>query len=193
MLEARLAEPTGSPRGGAVVCHPHPEYGGSMDNDVVVAAARGCLDAGWSALRFNFGGVGASGGQYSGGPEEVDDVIVAASALRERLPPDAALAIVGYSFGAWVGAQAAVRTAGVAALVAIAPPMRVFGWDFASGLATRVVVIAGDRDLFCPRVRLSALLAATGAEHVVLEGADHFLAGWDVEVALAVRDRLEAG
>lgn len=174
------------------MCHPHPEYGGDMDNPVVLAAVRGCVDAGWSALRFNFGGVGSSGGRYGGGAPEIDDVVAAASALREALPPGTPLAIAGYSFGAWVGAQAVARIPGVARVVAIAPPLRVFGWEFAAGLGAPLTVIAGDRDGFCPRARLDALLAATGAEHVILEGADHFLAGWDDEVALAVRHRLGA-
>jgi len=176
-----------------VVCHPHPEYGGDMDNAVVLAAVRGCLAAGWGALRFNFGGVGESGGRYSGGAEEVGDVLAAASALRAALPPAAPLAVIGYSFGAWVGAQAVSQLADVRHLVAIAPPLRVFGWEFASRLETSVVVIAGDRDTFCPRDRLAALLASTGADHVPLGGADHFLAGREDEVAAAIRDRLGAG
>ena len=80
-----------------------------MHNDVVLAAVRGCLDAGWAALRFNFGGVGSSGGRYSGGAEEI--------ATRSRRRPryatpcrrSAPLAMIGYSFGAWVGARAADR------------------------------------------------------------------------------------
>ena len=164
-----------------------------MHNDVVLAAVRGCLDAGWSALRFNFGGVGSSGGRYSGGAEEIDDAIAAASALRDALPAGVPLAMIGYSFGAWVGAQAADRSADVRQVIAIAPPLRVFGWDFAPGLTPSLTVIVGDRDGFCPRDRLEALLASTRAEHVVLAGADHFLAGRDDELTAAVRDHLGAG
>jgi alpha/beta superfamily hydrolase len=69
----------------------------------------------------------------------------------------------------------------------------VFGWEFASRLETSVVVIAGDRDTFCPRHRLDALLASTGADHVALAGADHFLAGREDEVTAAIRDRLGVG
>jgi alpha/beta superfamily hydrolase len=163
-----------------------------MDNAVVLAAVRGCLDAGWSAMRFNFGGVGASGGRYGGGVEEIDDVVAAASALRATLPPETPLAIVGYSFGAWVGAQAAARMSGVGRVVAIAPPLRVFGWEFASRSALPLAVIAGDRDTFCPRDRLDALLASTGAADVALAGADHFLAGREDELAAVVRDQLGA-
>ena len=157
-----------------------------MHNDVVLAAVRGCLDAGWSALRFNFGGVGSSGGRYSGGAEEVDDAIAAAAALRDALPAEAPLAVIGYSFGAWVGAQAAVESA------AAGDRNRPAAAPSSAGALRRasrpsLTVIVGDRDRFCPRDRLEALLASTRAEHVVLAGADHFLAGRDDELTAAVR------
>src|SRR5262245_65400088 len=81
LLEARLAEPPSPPIGAAVVCHPHPEYGGNMHNPVVLAAVRGCLEAGWAALRLNFAGRGESGGSYSGGAEGRRDVVAAGAAV----------------------------------------------------------------------------------------------------------------
>src|SRR5262249_46793401 len=129
LLEARLAEPETRSRGGVVVCHPHPEYGGDMDNPIVLAAGRGGLDAGWAALRFNFAGVGGSSGRYSGGPEEVGDVLRAVEHVRETLPPGAPLGVVGYSFGAWAGARAACDVGGLRCVVAIAPPLAFFDWS----------------------------------------------------------------
>lgn len=161
-----------------------------MDSHVVLAAVRGCVEAGWSALRFNFGGVGASQGGYTGGVEEIEDARAAVVALRAALPADAPLAILGYSFGAWVGAQAAREQAGVCRVIAIAPPLRVFQWPFAADLGAPLTVVVGDRDTFCPRDRLDALLAATGAELVVVEGADHFFGAGADAVAQAVRERL---
>ncbi len=182
LLEARLAEPAAPARGGAVVCHPHPEYGGDMHNPVVLAAVRGCLDAGWAALRFNFAGVGASGGRYSGGGEEVRDVIAATAGLREALPAGSPLAIVGYSFGAWAGSRAACAVPGLRRVIAIAPPLGVVDWSFAGSAGTALAVIVGDRDQFCPADRLSRL----AADVIVLAGADHFLAGREGEVATAI-------
>jgi alpha/beta superfamily hydrolase len=109
------------------------------------------------------------------------------------MPTGVPLAMIGYSFGAWVGAQAADRSADVRQVIAIAPPLRVFGWDFAPGLTPSLTVIVGDRDGFCPRDRLEALLASTRAQHVVLAGADHLLAGRDDELTAAVRDHLGTG
>jgi alpha/beta superfamily hydrolase len=158
-----------------------------MHNPVVLAAVRGCRDAGWAALRFNFAGVGASGGGFSGGGEEVRDVQEGVAALRALLPPGTPLAIVGYSFGAWAGARAACDVAGLRRVIAVAPPLAFYDWRFARSLPAPLAVIVGDRDRFCPGERIADLAASDVA---VLAGADHFLAGRDDEVAAATRARL---
>jgi alpha/beta superfamily hydrolase len=165
------------------VCHPHPEYGGDMDNPVVLAAVRGCIEAGWVALRFNFAGVGESAGRYSGGDEEVRDVVAAAATLRDALPAGAPLIVVGYSFGAWAGARAAGEVS-ARRMVAIAPPLAFFDWSFAGARRVPVTIIVGDRDQYCPLDRLALLPAE---DVTLLEGADHFLAGRDGELTAAVR------
>lgn len=185
-LDARLAIPAGA-TAGTVVCHPHPEYGGTMDSSIVVAVVRALAASGVATLRFDFGGVGASEGRYDGGVAEVDDVLAALAALGEALPPDATLAVAGYSFGALVAARAATRTGRIARVVAIAPPTISFPWDFAAALAVPLTVVVGDRDQYCPPDARRALEAAAGggAHTVVLAGADHFLAGREGEVARA--------
>jgi uncharacterized protein len=173
-----------------VVCHPHPEYGGDMHNAVVVAAVRACLDAGWMALRFNFGGVGASRGGFSGGAEEVRDVAGATAALRPELPGGSPLAIVGYSFGAWAGARAARDVDDVSRVIAVAPPLGFFDWAFVADLRMPLAVIVGDRDQYCPPDRLQALTVTARADITTIPGADHFFAGRDDEVMAAIRERL---
>jgi len=187
VLEAVLHEPAGSPRGGAVVCHPHPLYGGDMDVGVVVTLARALAERGWAALRFNFGGVGRSGGRHSGGAAERDDVASAVDALDARLPAGAPLAVVGYSFGAWVGAMAAAELARPTAVVAVAPPLALLDWRFLPRLAKPLFVVAGDHDEYCPAQTLANLERVCGGPVVVttLEGADHFLAGAEARVAFA--------
>src|SRR6185295_8845408 len=103
-LEGRLAVPAGATR-GAVVCHPHPQYGGTMDNNVVVAVTDALRAAGLATLRFNFRGVGSSEGRHGGGAAEVGDAHAALAHLRAAGIEDVAL--VGYSFGAAVAARAA--------------------------------------------------------------------------------------
>lgn len=184
VLEAVLWLPAGRPRAGAVVCHPHPRYGGDMDVAVVVAIARALVAHDAAALRFNFGGVGRSGGQHDGGRAERRDVAVAVEALAARLSPAEPLALVGYSFGACVAAAAAGDLPRVGRVVAVAPPMGLLDAATIDRLRLPLAVVVGDRDPFCPREGL----AAFGERVVVtcLEGADHFLAGDESRVAEAV-------
>ena len=103
-LEAEMQEGSGS--GGAVVCHPHPLYGGSMDNNVVEAMVDGFHQAGFTTVRFNFRGVGGSTGRYDEGDGETKDVIYACRFLKDHLGNPARFVLAGYSFGAWVSARA---------------------------------------------------------------------------------------
>ena len=89
-------------RGTAVIAHPHPLFGGTMDNKVVQTLARAFVQCGWVALRFNFRGVGASEGVYDNGVGEVDDML----AVVQQLAPEGPLALAGFSFGAHVASHA---------------------------------------------------------------------------------------
>lgn len=159
-----------------------------MDTAVVVAVAGALAAGGRRVLRFNFGGVGASGGAYSGGPAEVKDVRAACDALAARLPAGAPIALVGYSFGSWVGLQAAAAGAPVAAAVAIAPPLDLLDFSFLPTLACPVVCLVGDADQYCSAARASALAATPGGRIAVrvLAGADHFFIDREAELAAQV-------
>lgn len=93
-------------RGVAVVCHPHPQHGGTMDNKVVQTLARALVQLGWRSVRFNFRGVGGSAGAWAEGAGEVDDALAVIGASRAAGEP---LVLAGFSFGAWVAAEAASR------------------------------------------------------------------------------------
>ncbi len=97
-LETALDAPAGPSRGVAVIAHPHPLFGGTLDNKVVQTLARAFTQAGWTAVRFNFRGVGASEGVYDEGRGEIDDML----AVVHQLAPTGALALAGFSFGAFV-------------------------------------------------------------------------------------------
>jgi uncharacterized protein len=163
-----------------------------METPVVGAVAAALAAAGRRVLRFNFGGVGRSGGAYTGGPGEVDDVRTALAVLAARLPADAAPALVGYSFGAWVAVQAAAAGVAVERVVAIAPPLDLLDFGCLTAVACPVVCLAGDRDQYCAAARLAAAAAQSGGRVVArtLAGADHFLGGREAEVAALVRAAL---
>lgn len=112
-LQCAVDEPAASgltaPRGLALVCHPHPLHGGTMDNKVVQTLARAFVQLGWRAVRFNFRGVGASLGVWDEGSGEVDDALAVVQVLREPAQP---LVVAGFSFGAYVASQVAARLQG---------------------------------------------------------------------------------
>jgi alpha/beta superfamily hydrolase len=101
-IQVQRDQPEGTARGTAVICHPHPLFGGTMDNKVVQTLARAFVLCGWTALRFNFRGVGASEGTYDEGRGEAQDLL----ALVEALAPTGPLALAGFSFGSFVTVQA---------------------------------------------------------------------------------------
>ena len=175
-LEGVLTIPAAA-RAGAVVCHPHPLYGGDMDNPVVTAVARACADAGVATLRFNFRGVGGSGGVWDEGRGEQDDVRAALARLRALLPASAPLALAGYSFGASMSAAVASSGEPLGGLALIAPPLGMRPWDPADPLSVDgpILLLAGGEDGYCPREMLTALgRRLPTAAVTILDGVDHF-------------------
>lgn len=176
LLEARLGEVAGS-SSGYVVCHPHPLYGGDMDNPVVVRAAEVARAGGAATLRFNFRGVGKSGGVHDSGQGEREDVKAAVTALAARLPSGSRIGIMGYSFGAAMAARAARPDSPEAPLALIAPPLSMYDLGFLQAGPGRILLVAGSADPYCPLEALHRLAALTAAETRVIEGADHFFFG----------------
>ena len=161
-----------------------------MENPIVVAIVEALAGAGMAALRFNFGGVGGSQGTYDDGREEQCDVGAAEAALAARLPAGTPLVLVGYSFGSWVGAQAAVGLPRIRRVVAVAPPLSFFDFGFAAHLRAPLDVVVGDRDQYCAADALARFVAAHGGRSTVVRGADHFFGGVAGRVGRAVADFL---
>ena len=175
-LEARLA-PLANPKGGFVVCHPHPLYGGDMDNPVVIRAAEVAQAAGYATLRFNFRGAGASEGVHDKGRGEQEDVRAAMAALATHLPAGSRVGVMGYSFGAAMAARATRPSVPEAPLGLIAPPLGMYDFDFLQTSPGRLLLVAGTADSYCPVEALHRLAAITSAEERIVEGADHFFFG----------------
>jgi alpha/beta superfamily hydrolase len=175
-LEAKLELPEGEPDATALICHPHPLHGGTMDNKVVYMLSRSFLALGAAVLRINFRGVGASAGSYADGAGELEDALAASAWLRERWP-DLPQYLGGFSFGAAVVLHAAisVRPAG---LVTVALPVARIEPDTALP-AVPWLLIHGDGDEL---VALDSLIdwlndQGPGPELEVVSGADHFFHG----------------
>jgi len=186
-LEGRLATPS-SVKAGVVICHPHPLYGGDMDNPVVVRAQEVCVELEVATLRFNFRGVGGSTGAHGGGAGEQEDLTAALDTL-DKAVGDGPLAIVGYSFGAWIAAAVGGGDPRIAGLALIAPPLAMY--DFGSGADARVptLVLAGTVDPYCPSADLARLTArCPWVTATTIEGADHFFFGKLFPLGQAVAD-----
>jgi alpha/beta superfamily hydrolase len=177
-LEAQLRQPKSSPRGAVVLCHPHPVYGGTMDNRVVYRAAKAAAEAGFAALRFNFRGVGQSTGAFDQGIGEKEDVTAAIDWLEAKYP-GLPLALVGYSFGAWVGLHVGCADTRIRALVGLGLPLDLYDFDFLNGTLKPALYIIGTRDEYCSQENLDRLeLRLPGSSMVSrIEGSGHFFDG----------------
>jgi len=178
-LEAILEEGAASPPSAvAVLCHPHPQYGGTMNNKVIVRAAQAFREAGLATLRFNFRGVGKSAGTFDFGEGEQEDVAAALAFMAERYPR-IPIWIAGYSFGAWVGLRVGVRDKRVTTLVAIGAAVALADFRFLEECAKPKLFIQGTKDEFAPLEHVQALMLTLPEpkELILIEGADHFFTG----------------
>ena len=163
-------------RGAAVVCHPHPLYGGNRLNPVVTAIARALHDAGLATVRFDFRGVGASEGTHGGGTDERLDVLSALEAARAQFGTGP-LVLAGYSFGSMVALD--VDHASVTAWLAVAPPLGVMGGTPASATDSRAKhLLVPEHDQYSPPATAAGHSSAwVNTTMVTVPMADHFLAG----------------
>jgi len=166
----------------AVVCHPHPLFGGTLHNKVVYQAAKTLHRAGLPVLRFNFRGVGLSQGAHDGGRGEQDDVRAALDFLAGRFP-GVALLVAGFSFGAWVGLRVGCEDARVTELAGLGLPVASVDASYLSSCAKPKLLVSGDHDQYAPKEKLEAFVAGLPArakkrtELTLIAGADHFFTG----------------
>jgi uncharacterized protein len=195
-LESAWSRPHGDAYGVAVVCHPHPLQGGTMNAPLVRALAGRLADAGFHVLRFNFRGVGRSEGGWGGGEGEVLDVGAAVEAARAA-HPNTPFALAGWSFGAVVALRWQAHSGDTSPYAGIAPAVvESLSMELppAPALApARRLLILGDRDRFCAVDDLAVYAEAIGARLEVLAGSDHFFVFRDMEVGRLVADHFRDG
>jgi uncharacterized protein len=183
LIEGRGYFPPAAER-AIVLCHPHPLYGGTFNNAIVVSVAKRLLDRAPQAvswLRLNFRGVGRSEGVYDAATREVLDVLAAFAEIRYR-SPGAKVAVMGYSFGAGVAYRAAVRDGKIDRVCLVAPTLRMMR-DQIGEYAGPVQIIAASNDEFATVEESAELGRKLGAPVHVIDGADHFFVRYRREVA----------
>lgn len=195
-LEAVLKEPDEAPRGAAVVCHPHPLFGGTMHTKALYRAAQGLNDAGLVALRFNFRGVGVSTGSYDDGHGEQDDLRDALAWLEERYPT-LPLLVGGFSFGSMVGLGVGAADPRVVALLGLGLPVGKAEYDYSYLARTDkpILVVQGENDEFGSGAAVAAALSDVGP-HLTLvriSGAGHFFVNRLDELRETVRGYYQSG
>ena len=181
-LETLLNQGTESATHAALVCHPHPLYGGTLHNKVVFHTMKALNSFGYPVLRFNFRGTGLSEGEHDSGFGEVDDVRAALDWLdgEFHLP----MIFAGFSFGAAVGLRAACPDSRVKAVIGLGVPVvpadeRSYDFDFLRDCNKPKLLLSGARDQFGPKAKLQEVAAALPEPKklVLIEGADHFFEG----------------
>ena len=172
-----------------IVCHPHPLYGGNMSNNVVFAICQALAQQSIAALRFNFRGVGKSGGVFGGGIAEQEDVKAALAFVSSTPTIDQKrIGLAGYSFGASVALPVAVQDIRVNLLALVSPALLDSGWEQLKGYTRPIFIIIGENDSVIPERQLRQLVKdiPEPKQYQVIAGTDHFWAGFEEEVAQRV-------
>jgi len=179
-LEGRFhpAKQRGAPI--AVILHPHPQFGGTMNNQVVYNLYYTFAERGFSVLRFNFRGVGRSQGTFDHGAGELSDAASALDWVQSICPEARSCWIAGISFGSWIGMQLLMRRPEIEGFISIAPPANRFDFSFLAPCPSSGLFVHGDQDRVAPLREVMGLIEKLKTqkgiliEHTVIEGANHF-------------------
>jgi alpha/beta superfamily hydrolase len=191
-LEAILWTPAAQARMAALVCHPHPLFGGTMHNKVVYQATKSLDALGLPVLRFNFRGAGTSGGAHDRGHGEQGDVKAALDFLEGEFP-GVSLLVAGFSFGCWVGTRVGCSDERVQELIALGTPVNSTDFSYLRQCQKPKLFVHGSKDQFGDVGKVEALVESLPGENrlVVVNGAEHFFAGKLDQVDTAIRDWLK--
>jgi len=193
--EWQLPQSTG-PFPVVVVCHPHSLYGGNMSNNVVFAISQSVPQQSIAAFRFNFRGVGKSGGVFGGGMTEQEDVKAALTFVSSTPDIDPKrIGLVGYSFGASVALPVALQDKRVNLLALVSPALSDSGWEQLKRYTKPKFLIVGDADAVIPLEQFQPYIKdiPDPGQYQVIAGADHFWWGCEEEVAQKVTQFFVAG
>ena len=149
-IEARHHHARGPTSAMALVLHPHPQHGGTMNNRLVYSLYQSFVRQGFSTLRFNFRGVGRSQGSFDRGEGELSDAASALDWLQTYNPNAGTCWVAGFSFGAWIGMQLLMRRPEIESFIAVAPPANIYDFTFLAPCPSSGLILQGDQDTVVP-------------------------------------------
>ncbi len=164
----------------ALVLHPHPQFGGTMNNKVVYSLFHTFVNRGFSVLRFNFRGVGRSQGEFDSGTGELSDAASALDWLQSQYPNASTCWVAGFSFGAWIGMQLLMRRPEISGFVSVAPPANEYDFGFLAPCPSSGIIVQGTDDDVVPEPETAKLAdRLTNQKNITVDyekitGANHF-------------------
>lgn len=179
-LEGRYHDAGNAKGPGVLFLHPHPQYGGTMNNRIIYELYRHFISRGASTLRFNFRGVGRSQGAFNKGEGELADAATALDWLQHQHQNGRESWIVGFSFGAWIAMQLLMRRPEVSGFICISPPANLYDFSFLAPCPASGLIIHGKEDKFVPEPHVNRLYDRLRIQKGIdvtyrpIEGADHF-------------------
>lgn len=182
-LEGRYQHASADNAPIALILHPHPQHGGTMNNKIVYTLFHAFARQGFSVLRFNFRGVGRSQGTYDRGEGELSDAASALDWLQMYNSNASTCWVAGFSFGAWIGMQLLMRRPEISSFVSVAPPANLYDFSFLAPCPSSGLVVQGTTDEIVPEASVKKLVDKLShqrdisIEHSVVEGANHFFQG----------------
>jgi alpha/beta superfamily hydrolase len=182
----------------ALMMHPHPQHGGTMNNRVTYQLFHVFAKRGFSVLRFNFRGVGRSQGGYDEGPGELSDAASALDWLQANNVDAPACWVAGYSFGAWIGMQLLMRRPEISGFISIAPPANLYDFSFLAPCPTSGLIVQGDADEIAAEPAVAQLAHRLAhqrhinVQYRIIKGANHFFHDKMDDMVAAVDKYLDA-
>ncbi len=196
-LEGRYHHRKGATAPIALLLHPHPLHGGTMNNKLVYTLYQVFVDRGFSVLRFNFRGVGRSQGEFDNGPGELSDAASALDWMQSYNPNASGCWIGGFSFGAWIGMQLMMRRPEISGFISLAPPASVNDFTFLAPCPSSGLIIHGEKDEVVPVSSVGKLAQKLSSQktvkidYQVIADADHFFQDKIDTVSTLVSDYLD--
>jgi alpha/beta superfamily hydrolase len=181
----------------ALLLHPHPQHGGTMNNRLVYAMYQAFVKREFSALRFNFRGVGRSQAEFDNGQGELSDAAAALDWMQSHNPNASGCWIGGYSFGAWIGMQLMMRRPEITGFIAVSPPASIHDFSFLAPCPSSGMIVHGDNDKVIPVVATEKLANKLSSQrnikidYRVIAGADHFFTDHMRELCAHLDDYLD--